>query len=196
MSRTKGSANKRDGATYVPPMDVPHYAERVAFERRADAILGRRSLIEGLMRHEPSNDSRGSVTRAASSVNATTVNASPRQRVADSHDARDAGSRSSVRPYSARQLALDIERQYPNGARSGDAFTFTVPTWFVTALDGLDGETRTVALAPFTRRTFSKPSDERTERTERESHKPVSVTETRAARQRSIAGTIRMAEQD
>lgn len=96
------------GNLYVPPVDVPHYAQRVAFEQVAMDILARRALIEGCMRHEDSNDGRGTVDRMSGTVNATTIRASAPVRVRDSHDARAANERSKERPYSERAFLRDV----------------------------------------------------------------------------------------
>ncbi len=166
-------------------------------ERIIESHDRRTRELAWLMSHDGPNEGRGTVVRAPSSVNATTVRATQARRVRDSHDARDAASRATVRPYSAAQLALDVKYQYPNARRSGDVETLTVPTWYLALLDGasLTSDGRTAALAPFTRRTFERPGDERKERKGRKP-RTVNVKEERAAKMRRTAGTIRMGEQD
>lgn len=104
MARTKGSVNKDHQVVRLPW--APRYM--VALENRYNQLRADRLMIEGAMRHDPDNNQRGSVTRAASSVSATTVRATPRKRVADSHDARPASDRSSARPYSRARFASDV----------------------------------------------------------------------------------------
>lgn len=189
MGRTKGSVSK-DRQVYVGP-DCPSYMVRL--EERYNTLRADRLVIEGCMRHEPSNDSRGMVTRAPSSVSATTVRASERVRVRDSHDARSAQDRATVRPYSETTFRKDVAYGKSPRRQCGDPETYTVPVWYLSLVNGaeLTTEGRTAALAPFQRETFVE--------IERE-HKPrktaVSVREQRATKLREIAGTIRMGEQD
>lgn len=78
MSR-KGKVNRSHKATYVGPTDVPMYEARLVMEDRYNAILADRLMVEGAMRYDGSSGSgRGTVERAASSVNGTEVRGSAR----------------------------------------------------------------------------------------------------------------------
>jgi hypothetical protein len=166
----------------------------VELEYRYQELRADRLMVEGAMRHEPNNNRRGMVEgRAPSAVAATTVRASRLPRVHDSFDARSAEDRSSERPYSPAVFAQDVATRSRNRNRSGDAASFTVPTWFVAALEGLDSQTRTAALASFERRPFDDPPY--TRKLRKRPAPSVSAREARAAALRDIAGTIVMGEQ-
>lgn len=171
-------------------LEAPGYL--VLLERLYRDYRSSRLVLESVMRHDPSNDSRGQATRAASSVLATTVSASDRIRVRDSHDARPASQRGSQRPYSPATFARDIRH---GGRDDGTCQTYRVPSWFLSLLDGagLTRDERTAILAPFGRTGFVPSVPEREGR--RDAPK-VSARDERAARMRDAAGTIRMGEQD
>lgn len=188
VARRRANKAARERAALVA--STPRKRETVAdrLETLYCARVVQRLTIEGVMRHEPCNNSRGSVTRATSSVNATTVSASQRLRVADSHDARAAQDRSTARPYSAAQFVQDIYRQYPNASRSGECLSIRVPVWYLAAV----GAER---AADTHRHTGTVVTIER-ERTPRKRIAKVNVKADATARALAIAGTIRMAEQD
>ncbi len=104
----------RDGiASLFEPMpatgrDVVTVADKL--ESTYARLRHERAQVIAAMAHEPSNDGRGSAAvRVASSVSALQTRASDRPHVADSHDARPAADRSSVRPYSGRRAARDAQ---------------------------------------------------------------------------------------
>lgn len=171
-------------------LEAPGYL--VLLERLYKDYHSSRLVLESVMRHDPSNSGRGMATRAASSVLATTVSASERVRIRDSHDARPASKRSSERPYSPATFAKDVRR---GGRDDGTCQSLKVPAWFLATLDesGVSRETRTAVLARFSRRPFvpSVP-----EREGRKVTRQASRRDERAARMRQAAGTIRMGEQD
>ena len=192
MARTKGSIDRKRRVYIGPP--CPAYM--VALEDRYSTIRAERLMVEGCMRHEPSNDGRGMVARAASSVSATTISASERARVRDSHDGRSASERSSARPYAHATFLKDVARGKSPRRLCGDPVTFTAPAWLVSLVYAaeLTSEGVTRALAPFERVPFDDtPADTREGR---KVARVASVQEQRAASHRAIAGTIRMADID
>lgn len=75
-------------------------------------------VIESVMRQP----GKGGATllRAPSSVNAPSITASRRPRVADSHDARPAKERGAARPYSRHQFGRDVARGSTRGFDPSD----------------------------------------------------------------------------
>ncbi len=132
-----------------------------AFELALRDIENERHSVEAVMRHEASGDGRGTVDHAPSSVNATTVSASARVRVRDSHDARDAEERSTQRPYSEQHYRKDLAQRSRD---DGTCVSVTVPLWALEAFDTGEAMRRmgqpAVAFTPTERETAAdrKPS--------------------------------------
>lgn len=138
-----------------------------AVERVIERREMRRRQVEWLMSHDGPNGGRGSVDRAPNSVNATTIQASPRKRVADSFDARSASERTSERPYSSRQFAKDVRNV--RRPRRETFSRLTVPTWYIALIDAaaLDLDGRAAALAPFKRETVTVERERTTRQSSR-----------------------------
>ena len=178
MSRTKGSVGK-DHRGYVGPW-APEYM--VQLEQRYNTLRAERLMIEGAMRRDPDRNQRGTAYSIGTGVTATRVLASDRPHIGDSFDARAAKDRSWERPYSERRFLDDVKRGRSPRRRCGACYSLRVPAWFIAALDGLDYNTRTVALEPFSRDEFVPPRDET-----RKTRKAVSVAESRRVRRMEIA---------
>ena len=133
-----------------------------------------------VMRHEGSNEGRGTVDHVASSVNATEVRVTPRLRV----------RRNDAWQESYLELSRDVERNFP--VRRGmlsECISVTVPTWYLAAV----GTEKACDSHRHLGVTFESPEPEKAARVVRREH---TATELRAARMRAAAGTIRMGEQD
>lgn len=105
-----------------------------------------RLTIVGVMRHEDSNEGRGTAEAPLTGfgvVTATTVRASDRERIRDGHDARTSEDRTTWRnfrdrdnPYAGeglRHMREDFRmgEGLPPADKCSDVTTYVVPTWAV-----------------------------------------------------------------
>lgn len=156
-----------------------------------DYLAGWRT-VEATMRQ--AGKGGATLLRAPSSVNAPSIHASRRQRVSDSHDARPASERGSVRQYSRIQFGRDVASGKPRTLRESDT------------RDGHDGGCRVIRVSSRRLRergtaaalaaaqgggrqweAFSRP--ESAGKGKRRSQ-AVSAAAARSARLRAIAGTL------
>lgn len=167
--------------------------QRVGFNPRLiaaveTAIIARdRRMAEyrHLMRHEPSNNRRGSIVASMAgigSVGATSVVAH-KVRIRDSHDARAAEDRSSTRQPAVRHHLQDVSAR---GRDDGTCKTMKVPAWYLSMIEGLDRDTRTAALAPFSRRDFTPAIRETTRKRQTRQTR----SQTLATRERGIIAAL------
>ena len=140
-----------------------------------------RQEIEYAMRHEGSNEGRGTVDHVDSSVNATEVRVTPRLRVRRNDAWKD----------SYLELSRDTERNHAvRRDMQSECISIRVPTWYLAAV----GTERAADSHRHLGHVFSAPETEKTPK--QRSRPTMKASEVRAAKLRAIAGTIRMAEQD
>ena len=137
--------------------------------------------VEYVMRHEGSNEGRGTVEHVASSINATEVRVTPRLRV----------RRNDAWQDGYLELSRDMERNHAvRRDMQSECISIRVPIWYLAAV----GAEKAADSHRHLGVSFSAPETERTAK--QRSRPTMKVSEVRAAKLRAIAGTIRMAEQD
>lgn len=199
---TKGRGHWLDCGTLAAP-GWAVWQERLYL----DHLAGWR-MTEAVMRQP----GKGGATllRAPSSVNAPSISASRRQRVADSHDARPANpkqgqqGRSTQRPYSRAQFGRDVAAGKPRMLRDADLPAGS--TWqaggtcrSITVSSRRlreRGSAAALAAAQGGGRTWQPFSAPEQERGRKGGAAAPSAAESRRARQRAIVGSLRQGDGD
>ena len=158
------------------------------FEQSYFRLEETRRAVEDVMRFEGDNEGRGTVDRSPSSVNATEVRVTARPRVQANRPWIESQSLDDSR-YSSR-APRHFKAQFDTTATSR-----TVPVWFLSVLDSLDMDTKRLVLDSLSSRVLDVVDTRTRPETARQA-KAVSHQEVHQAALRSIAGVIRMADQD